>query len=318
MLAPHGSPDRRALARAVCRTRALFDAGRPLCDAVRGRLRYELRATWLGGMRILDRVERRPLRRRRPPPGARRCAMRPWLARAAADLVTADHRRPGHEPRHQLLLLVPRAAAAEAHAPSSRCGTSAAPWTMRWTRADVPEQRCASRWRSWRAELDAAFGGGAAAHLAGTGAAAVPPRVQPAARTVRGADRRRRDGSRALRAMPTFDALAEYCRRVASTVGPDLRRDLRLRGSAHAVVRRESRHGAAVDEHHPRRRRRPAARAHLPARRGPRAIRRHRGRSARRHGDAGRAGAAAGSSATGRASTTSARPPTCRRPTRTA
>ena len=50
-----------ALAAAASRTRALFDAGRPLCDAVRGRLRYELRATWLGGVRILDRVERSKL-----------------------------------------------------------------------------------------------------------------------------------------------------------------------------------------------------------------------------------------------------------------
>ena len=47
----------RALAAAVTRTRALFDAGQPLCDAVRGRLRYELRATWLGGTRILTRLE---------------------------------------------------------------------------------------------------------------------------------------------------------------------------------------------------------------------------------------------------------------------
>ena len=39
------------------RTRRLFDDGRPLCDAVRGRLRYELRATWLGGVRILDRLD---------------------------------------------------------------------------------------------------------------------------------------------------------------------------------------------------------------------------------------------------------------------
>ena len=31
--------------------------GRPLCDAVNGPLRYELRATWLGGMRILDHLE---------------------------------------------------------------------------------------------------------------------------------------------------------------------------------------------------------------------------------------------------------------------
>ena len=47
----------RALAAAVTRTRAMFADGRPLCDAVRGRLGYELRATWLGGTRILDRLE---------------------------------------------------------------------------------------------------------------------------------------------------------------------------------------------------------------------------------------------------------------------
>jgi squalene synthase HpnC len=48
----------RALATAVARTRSLFDEGRAVCDGVDGRLRYELRATWLGGMRILDRLER--------------------------------------------------------------------------------------------------------------------------------------------------------------------------------------------------------------------------------------------------------------------
>jgi squalene synthase HpnC len=57
---------------AIARTRALFEQGRPLCDAVRGRLRYELRATWLGGVRILDRVERGQLEavRNRPTLGA--------------------------------------------------------------------------------------------------------------------------------------------------------------------------------------------------------------------------------------------------------
>lgn len=40
------------------RTRSLFDDGRPICDGVTGRLRYELRATWLGGTRILDRLDR--------------------------------------------------------------------------------------------------------------------------------------------------------------------------------------------------------------------------------------------------------------------
>ena len=48
----------RSLADCGHRTRALFDAGRPVCDGVSGRLRYELRATWLGGTRVLDRLER--------------------------------------------------------------------------------------------------------------------------------------------------------------------------------------------------------------------------------------------------------------------
>jgi hydroxysqualene synthase len=57
--APQASkPWRLALAAAVARTRGLYDAGRPLCDALHGRLRLELRATWLGGMRILNRIER--------------------------------------------------------------------------------------------------------------------------------------------------------------------------------------------------------------------------------------------------------------------
>ena len=46
-----------ALAVVSAKTRALFEAGRPVADLVRGRLRWELRATWLGGVRILDRLE---------------------------------------------------------------------------------------------------------------------------------------------------------------------------------------------------------------------------------------------------------------------
>ena len=38
-------------------TRELFREGRAVCDGVSGRLRYELRATWLGGTRILDRLD---------------------------------------------------------------------------------------------------------------------------------------------------------------------------------------------------------------------------------------------------------------------
>jgi len=48
----------RALGDCANRTRALFHEGRSVCDGVSGRLRYELRATWLGGTRILDRLER--------------------------------------------------------------------------------------------------------------------------------------------------------------------------------------------------------------------------------------------------------------------
>jgi len=49
---------RHVLSDVAARTRALFNEGRAVCDGVEGRLRYELRFTWLGGRRILDRLER--------------------------------------------------------------------------------------------------------------------------------------------------------------------------------------------------------------------------------------------------------------------
>jgi squalene synthase HpnC len=52
------SPEwRAALGDVAERTRALYAAGRPIAGDVGGRLRWELRATWLGGMRILDRLD---------------------------------------------------------------------------------------------------------------------------------------------------------------------------------------------------------------------------------------------------------------------
>jgi squalene synthase HpnC len=70
---------RRVVAAAVARTRELFAAGRPLCDVLGGRLRLELRATWLGGMRVLSRIEEAEfdVLRRRPRLGV---ADLPWLA----------------------------------------------------------------------------------------------------------------------------------------------------------------------------------------------------------------------------------------------
>jgi squalene synthase HpnC len=62
----------RALGACVEFTAARYAEGRRVCDATRGRLRYELRLTWLGGRRILDRVDaqRAALLRQRPVLGA--------------------------------------------------------------------------------------------------------------------------------------------------------------------------------------------------------------------------------------------------------
>jgi squalene synthase HpnC len=49
-------PWRRVVADLGTRTRVLFDEGRAVCDDVRGRLRYELRATWIGGTTVLRKT----------------------------------------------------------------------------------------------------------------------------------------------------------------------------------------------------------------------------------------------------------------------
>lgn len=66
----------RALSQCLDVTRELFERGRPVCDGVRGRLRVELRVTWLGGRSVLARVaatenplRTRPTLRKRDVPG---------------------------------------------------------------------------------------------------------------------------------------------------------------------------------------------------------------------------------------------------------
>ena len=54
---PLSSPWRRTLAEMSQRTTQLFDRGRLICDRVGGRLGIELRLTWLGGRRVLARLE---------------------------------------------------------------------------------------------------------------------------------------------------------------------------------------------------------------------------------------------------------------------
>lgn len=63
-------------------TRSYFARGREVCDLVRGRLRVELRFTWLGGMRVLDRVHqgRFDAFRRRPALGAADVPALAWRA----------------------------------------------------------------------------------------------------------------------------------------------------------------------------------------------------------------------------------------------
>jgi phytoene synthase len=81
---------RTVLSIAANHTRDLFRQGRPLCDAVRGRLKYELRATWLGGMRILDTLEacRFDVWSHRP---VLRAADAPWFAFRMATWSSGRH-----------------------------------------------------------------------------------------------------------------------------------------------------------------------------------------------------------------------------------
>ncbi len=71
-----------AMRQCVDQTRAQFEAGRAVCDGVAGRLRYELRFTWLGGMRTLEQVERTGprLRSHRPAIGTGDIPLLLWRA----------------------------------------------------------------------------------------------------------------------------------------------------------------------------------------------------------------------------------------------
>ncbi len=51
-------PFRSLLNHEIDRTRAIFQQGRPLPDQVSGRLKFELRLTYLGGMEILNKIRR--------------------------------------------------------------------------------------------------------------------------------------------------------------------------------------------------------------------------------------------------------------------
>ena len=150
---------------------------RRLRPASRGRLRFELRFTWLGGSRILDRVDRGRARHC--------CRHRPTLGvadRAGASLWRAArwHASARNGAQDQLLLLVPGPAR-----PTSGARSSAVWDFCRAVDDAVDEEPAAgadcrpgatavdaSGARSWRA----CFDGGDAADAAGPAPAAVHSR----------------------------------------------------------------------------------------------------------------------------------------------
>ena len=78
-----GSAWGRAIEACAAFTRTKFDEGRVVCDGVDGRrLRLELRFTWLGGIRMLERVERArfELFEQRPTLGAADVPLLLWRA----------------------------------------------------------------------------------------------------------------------------------------------------------------------------------------------------------------------------------------------
>jgi squalene synthase HpnC len=79
------APWRDALRACTVRTRTLFATGRPVSEAVRGRLRFELRATWHGGMRVLEQLEQG---------GFDPAASRPKLGKADALVIAWRALRP--------------------------------------------------------------------------------------------------------------------------------------------------------------------------------------------------------------------------------
>jgi hypothetical protein len=91
-------PWRNVLAALGMRTREMFLRGREVADLVSGCLRLELRLTWLGGWRILERLERQQFDvfGRRPALGA---ADVPLLLWRAATWRSCAQRRPKSEVR---------------------------------------------------------------------------------------------------------------------------------------------------------------------------------------------------------------------------
>ena len=177
-------------------------AGRPVCDGVSGRLRYELRATWLGGTRVLERLERSGFDVFAAPTHARRRRrVSDSLARrrGAGRAGTGTHGIVARDT--SFYLRVPDASAGQAHA-------IVAVWDFCRAVDDAVDEAAARRDRAPRTrsrelagEVDRVVRHGAPLHAARPRTCKpLVARVRALAAALRRSDRRRRDGPRADRA----------------------------------------------------------------------------------------------------------------------
>jgi phytoene synthase len=213
---------RLALSQSSVRTRELFDRGRAVCDGVSGRLRYELRATWLGGLRVLDRSKRL----------ASTCSTRGRRSGCATCRRSRGARSGGgDEPPDLVLLRVPLVVAAAARRDRRRVGLLSCRG-RHGGRGRVRDRRGSgirgqgsgtgrdvvrAQRQAWRDELNACYEGQATTPQG----RALQPWIeryqltrQPFLDLIDGVGM---DLDRSRYA--TFDELYEYCWRVASTVG---------------------------------------------------------------------------------------------------
>ena len=252
-------------AQCVEQTRAQFDAGRAVCDGVRGRLRYELRFTWLGGdadpragrahrRRPADRSGRRSARAT-----SRFCSGAPRAGRLAARNIAMARKTSFY---YSFLVLPPEQRRAII-AVWDFCRAVDDAVDEEPSVADgLPTGRAAVAF--WREELARVFAGQPPATGQGR-------RLQP---FVREFDLPRQAFDDVIDGVAmdldttryqTFDDLFEYCRRVASAVGLICIRIFGCRNDGVARLRAEPRRRAAADQHPARREGRSRARPRLPA-----------------------------------------------------
>ena len=240
-----------ALAALAVRTRSLFEAGRPVCDGVRGRLRWELRLTWLGASLILDRLEqvRFDVFRRRPALGATDALPLAWRALRWSPARDPVRTTPTPDPveeavaasgaRYQFLLLVPGAASGQA-----TCNRRCLGFLPRRGRCRGRSRGDGHRHRRGRtgALAERARGGvrwRIAGNPAGPSARTAGHPVPSSSQRVRHADRGRRDGRRPspIRNLPGLVRVpvSGLRRRSVSSVSRSLATTTRVRGSTRPI-----------------------------------------------------------------------------------